>query len=120
VAEVEIATDALIVHVRGMDRLWALRGRLEIPFAHVVTAEADPELARGWWRGIRSGKAAVAEERERIKEPNLYQDWERLTEQLYELSRRSGEELHGEFTEGQLIEYIEEECYVGEEPHMKE
>ena len=55
-AEVELAQDALIVHVRGMDRLWALRSRLEIPLAHVLSAdEADPALARGWWQGIRSG-----------------------------------------------------------------
>ena len=54
-AEVELARDALIVHVRGMDRLWALRSRLEIPLAHVLSAEADPELARGWRQGIRSG-----------------------------------------------------------------
>jgi hypothetical protein len=66
------------------------------------------------------GKAAVAKERERMKEPNFYQDWERLMEQLYELSRRSGEEFHGEFTEEQLMEYIEEECFVGEEPPTKE
>ena len=59
VAEVELARDALIVHVRGMDQLWALRSRLEIPLAHVVNAEADPELARGWWRGIRSGGTQV-------------------------------------------------------------
>ena len=58
-AEVELARDALIVHVRGMDRLWALRSRLEIPLAHVVNAEADPELARGWWQGIRSGGTQV-------------------------------------------------------------
>jgi hypothetical protein len=59
VAEVELDRDALIVHVRGMDRLWALRSRLEIPLAHVVNAEADPELARGWWQGIRSGGTQV-------------------------------------------------------------
>ena len=58
-AEVEFARDALIVHVRGMDRLWALRSRLEIPLAHVLSAEADPELARGWRRGIRSGGMQV-------------------------------------------------------------
>ena len=29
-AEVEIAQDALIVHVRGMDRLFALRSHLEL------------------------------------------------------------------------------------------
>jgi hypothetical protein len=66
------------------------------------------------------GKPAMARERERIKEPNLYQDWERLMEQLYDLSRRSGEEFKREFTEDEPLEYIEEECFVGEEPPMKE
>jgi hypothetical protein len=59
VAEVELTQDGLIVHVRGMDRLWALRSRLEIPLAHVVNAESYPELARGWWQGIRSGGTHV-------------------------------------------------------------
>ena len=31
--EVELTQDALIVHVRGMDRLWALKSRLEIPLS---------------------------------------------------------------------------------------
>ena len=44
-AEVELAEDALIVHVRGMDQLWALRSRLEIPLSHVVGAHADPQEA---------------------------------------------------------------------------
>ena len=54
-AEVELAEDTLIVHVRGMDQLWALRSRLEIPLSHVVGAQADPQEARGWWPGIRTG-----------------------------------------------------------------
>ncbi len=45
-AEVELAKDALIVHVRGMDRLFALTSRLEIPLSHVVGAEEDPQEAR--------------------------------------------------------------------------
>ena len=53
-AEVELAGEALVVHLRGMDKLWALRSRLEIPLSHVVAAEADPEVARGWWKGIRA------------------------------------------------------------------
>ena len=53
-AEVELAENALIVHVRGMDRLWALRSRLEIPLAHVVGAEVEPEIAQGWRSGIRA------------------------------------------------------------------
>ncbi len=50
--EVELAPDALIVHVRGMDRLFTLRSRLEVPFSHVEGAEADPVEARRRWHGI--------------------------------------------------------------------
>ena len=35
-AEVEIVQDALIVHVRGLDRLVALRSHLEIPLSHAA------------------------------------------------------------------------------------
>jgi hypothetical protein len=54
VTEVELTRDALVVHVQGMDRLWALKSRLEIPLAHVVGAEVDPEVAREWHKGIRT------------------------------------------------------------------
>src|SRR5215213_4624894 len=54
-AEVELAEDALVVHVRGMDQLWALRSRLEIPLAHVLGVELDPDAARNWWKGLRAG-----------------------------------------------------------------
>lgn len=58
-AEVEHVEDALIVHVKGMDQLWALKSRLEIPLSHVSGAEAAPEVARGWWHGIRTGGTKV-------------------------------------------------------------
>jgi hypothetical protein len=51
-AEVEIAQDALIVHLEGMDRLLTLRSRLEVPLSHVAGAEVDPEEARRRWHGI--------------------------------------------------------------------
>ena len=51
-AEVELAQDALIVYVEGMDRLFTLRSRLEVPLSHVEGAEADPEEARRRWHGI--------------------------------------------------------------------
>jgi hypothetical protein len=54
VTEVQLSQVALIAHVRGMDRLWALKSRLEIPLSHVVGAEADPEVARQWRKGIRA------------------------------------------------------------------
>ncbi|MEP6571761.1 MAG: hypothetical protein ABJD11_03665 [Gemmatimonadota bacterium] len=44
-----------IFEVEGIDKLWALRSRLEIPLAHVVTARVDPTVAQGWWHGLRLG-----------------------------------------------------------------
>jgi hypothetical protein len=52
--EVELTEDTLVVHVQGMDRLWALKSRLEIPLHHVLGAEVDPEAAQGWRKGIRA------------------------------------------------------------------
>ena len=52
--EVELTQDTLIVHVRGMDRLWSLRSRLEIPLSHVLDAEADTQVARDWQKGLRA------------------------------------------------------------------
>ena len=52
--EVELTRDTLIVHVRGMDRLWSLKSRLEIPLPHVLGAEVDPDVAQGWRKGLRA------------------------------------------------------------------
>ena len=50
-AEVEITEDNLLIHVRALDRLWALRSRLEIPLPHVLGAEVNPEVALpSWWK----------------------------------------------------------------------
>jgi hypothetical protein len=56
--EVELTRDALVVHVQGMDQLWALKSRLEIPLG-VVDAEVDPEVAQGWRKGIRASGTHV-------------------------------------------------------------
>jgi hypothetical protein len=54
VTEVEINGESLIVHVRGMDRLFSLKSRLEIPLSHVLGAVADPQVASGHRRGLRA------------------------------------------------------------------
>ena len=53
-AEVELTEGALLIHVRALDRLFALRSRLEIPLPHVLGAEVDPEVAPpSWWKSLR-------------------------------------------------------------------
>jgi len=39
---------ALVVHITGADRLWALKGHLEIPLAHVVGAASAQDEAQSW------------------------------------------------------------------------
>ena len=52
--EIRIAGDQLVLEVQGWSKLWALRSSLEIPLANVRGVRADPDVARGWWKGIRA------------------------------------------------------------------
>ena len=51
--DLSIADGNLTLHVRGADKLWAFKGSLEVPLAHVAGVRADPDIAHGWWHGIR-------------------------------------------------------------------
>ncbi|MFD9127393.1 hypothetical protein [Kitasatospora sp. NPDC059571] len=53
-ARLSVADGMLIVEVEGLDKLWALRSRLEIPLANVRGATADPGIVHEW-KGIRLG-----------------------------------------------------------------
>jgi hypothetical protein len=50
---ITIVDEMLHVEVQGLDKLWALKGSLDIPLAHIRNARYDPEVARGWWHGLR-------------------------------------------------------------------
>jgi hypothetical protein len=51
--QITIENDTLIMEVEGLDKMWSLKSRLEIPLKHVSGVRADPETAREWWSGIR-------------------------------------------------------------------
>lgn len=51
--DLAVADGKLLLHVKGMDQLWALKSTLEIPLAHVAGVRFDPEVARGWYHGIK-------------------------------------------------------------------
>ncbi len=48
-----------VFEVEGLDKLWALRSRLEIPLAHIESIDADPSVARGWWHGLKLGGTSM-------------------------------------------------------------
>jgi hypothetical protein len=51
--DLSIAEGKLTLHVRGADQLWAFKSTLEIPLIHIAAVRAGPEVARGWYHGIR-------------------------------------------------------------------
>jgi len=51
--DLEVNEDKLVLHVKGADQLWALKSSLEIPLRHVAGIRADPEVARGWFHGLK-------------------------------------------------------------------
>ena len=51
--DLTVAEGNLVLHVRGADKLWALKSTLEIPLHHVAGVRADPDIARGWWHGLK-------------------------------------------------------------------
>ncbi len=51
--DLAVSEGKLQVNVRGADKLWALKSSLEIPLEHVASVRTDPEVAKGWWHGMR-------------------------------------------------------------------
>ena len=58
-AQVHIDGDALVVEIEGLDKLWALKSRLEIPLVNVRGATADPGVIKEP-KGIRCARHARA------------------------------------------------------------
>jgi len=54
-ADIELTSDSLIVHIRGTDRFFALASRLEVPLAHIESVESSAPEAHGIWHGLRVG-----------------------------------------------------------------
>ena len=50
--DLTVRGDRLRLQVKGLDRLWAMRSRLDIPLASVRSARVDPKVARGLWKGV--------------------------------------------------------------------
>lgn len=51
--DISVDGEKAVFEVEGLDKLWSLRSRLEIPLAHIRSVRADPAVARGWYHGLR-------------------------------------------------------------------
>ena len=51
--DVTIHQDHVTFRVQGLHQLWAFRSELDIPSAHIVGVEDDPEQVERWWHGFK-------------------------------------------------------------------
>lgn len=51
--EITVHGESVTFEVEGMDKLWALKSRLEIPLNHIKGARVDDNAAKGWWHGVK-------------------------------------------------------------------
>jgi hypothetical protein len=51
-ARIEITPTSLVIHIEGIDRIPALKARLEVPLEHVsgvdATAPGAHQISKGW------------------------------------------------------------------------
>jgi hypothetical protein len=64
--DLSIAEGKLVLHVQGADKLWAFKSSLEIPLLHIAGVRTDPEIARGWYHGIRMPGTMCPESSQRV------------------------------------------------------
>jgi hypothetical protein len=60
VTEVELTEHTLIIHVKGADKIWSMKSKLEIPLSHVLGAKVDPAVTADWEELINSGVMNVS------------------------------------------------------------
>jgi hypothetical protein len=91
--DLAIAEGKLTLHVRGADKLWALKSSLEIPLVHIAGVRADPETARGWYHGIRMPGTNVPGV---ITAGTFYQDGKRVFWDVHHPEKTIVIDLHDE------------------------
>jgi hypothetical protein len=91
--DLSIAEGKLVLHVRGADKLWAFKSSLEIPLVHIAGVRADPEIARGWYHGIRMPGTNVPGV---ITAGTFYQDGKRVFWDIHRPEKTIVIDLHDE------------------------
>jgi hypothetical protein len=54
-AEVELTSTSLIVHIHGADRFFAMKSQFEVPLQHIASVDYAADEARRVWHGLRVG-----------------------------------------------------------------
>ena len=107
--DLSIAEGKLTLHVRGADKLWALKSSLEIPLVHIAGVRADPEVARGLWHGIRMPGTYVPGV---ITAGTFYQDGKRVFWDVHDPEKAVVIDLHDERYNELVVQVADPESAV--------
>jgi len=107
--DLSIAEGKLTLHVRGADKLWAFKSSPEIPLVHIASVRADPEVARGWYHGIRMPGTNVPGI---ITAGTFYQHRKRLFWDVHRPEKTIVIDLHDERYKGLVVEVNDPEAAV--------
>ena len=99
--EITIQDGLAVFEVRGMDKLWALKSRLEIPLPHIRAVRHDPSVAHGWWKGLRLPGTHVPGV---ITAGTFYQHGKRVFWDVHRPERTIVVELHDEQYDALIVE----------------
>ena len=107
--DLSVAEGKLSAHVRGADKLWAFQSSLEIPLIHIAGVRADPEIARGWYHGIRSPGTNVPGV---ITAGTFYQDGKRVFWDVHHPEKTIVIDLHDERFSELVVEVADPDAAV--------
>jgi hypothetical protein len=75
VVKPEIAGESLILHMEGMDKVWALKSQLTIPLKHITGVRLDEDVVKKWYHGLRMPGTSIPGV---ITSGTFYQDGKRV------------------------------------------
>jgi hypothetical protein len=107
--DLSVAESKLTLHVRGADKLWAFKSSLEIPLVHIASVRADPEIARGWFHGLRLPGTNVPGV---ITAGTFYQDGKRVFWDVHHPEQTIVIDLHDERFNQLIVEVADPEAAV--------
>lgn len=107
--EVTLNGDQLHLEVKGLDKLWSFRSRLELPVAHVRAVRADPEIAKGWWKGIRAPGTSIPGV---IRAGTFHQDGKRIFWDVHDPANTIVIELHDDEFDALVVEVADPAAVV--------
>ena len=107
--DLSIAEGKLTLHVRGTDKLWAFKSSVEIPLVHIAGVRADPEMAHGWYHGIRMPGTNVPGV---ITAGTFYQDGKRVFWDVHRPEKTIVIDLHDERFNELVVEVADPDAAV--------